>query len=103
MPATVIERATEGMELEPGQLGVPVEVVAIDGAGKHYVWLVKDAADGTALVHRVDVEVGEIVDDSIVVSRGLKQGQTIAAAGVHQLVEGQRVRPMADDIGTATR
>ncbi|MFO0875689.1 MAG: efflux RND transporter periplasmic adaptor subunit [Phycisphaerales bacterium] len=103
MPATVIERATEGMELEPGQLGVPVEVVAIDGAGKHYVWLVKDAADGTALVHRVDVEVGEIVDDSIVVSRGLKQGQTIAAAGVHQLVEGQRVRPMADDSGTATR
>lgn len=94
MPATVVESAVAGAQPNAGELSVPVEAVAIDGVGSAHVWLVNDQADGTALVRRTDVDLGELVDGEIVITRGVKSGQTIAAAGVHHLVDGQRVRPL---------
>ncbi|MCP4249166.1 MAG: efflux RND transporter periplasmic adaptor subunit [bacterium] len=95
MTATV-----EGYELSPpeGQgtaFAVPIDSVPVDGRGQHYVWVVHPADDRTAAVRRVDVRVGELVQDDILVLDGLEQGQRIAGAGVHLLQEGQRVRPFS--------
>jgi hypothetical protein len=46
-------------------------------------------------VHRVDVQVGEMVQDYILVLSGLGPGDRIALAGVSLLQEGQRVRPFS--------
>jgi multidrug efflux pump subunit AcrA (membrane-fusion protein) len=43
-------------------------------------------------VHRVDVELGELSGDSVVVERGLEPGDLIAASGANQLREGMQVR-----------
>jgi len=43
-------------------------------------------------VHRVNVEVGEMTADTIFIVGDLQKDARIAAAGVHSLHEGQRVR-----------
>jgi multidrug efflux system membrane fusion protein len=45
-------------------------------------------------VHRVDVKVGEMMQNEILVIEGLAKGDRIAAAGVHLLQEGRPVRPL---------
>lgn len=72
---------------------VPVYAVPIDGLGTYYVWKVTGADDkGVSTVRRVNVEVGELIADKVFVLTGLRQGDRIAAAGVHFLQEGQQVR-----------
>jgi len=71
---------------------VPADAVPVDSQGRYYVWRIEEHADGTGTVHRLDVEVGEMMGDKILVRKGLKQGDRIALAGVHLLQEGQRVR-----------
>lgn len=52
------------------------------------VWVI---ADGKATLRSVQVEsFGD--KDTVVISRGLKEGEAIATAGVHKLHEGQQVR-----------
>ena len=71
---------------------VPIDAVPIDGQGKYHVWLIRTESDGTHSVHRVDVKVGDMVHDDILILEGVKQGDRIATAGVHLLREGQQVR-----------
>lgn len=104
MTATIVEIALDDPDLRPGHEYLPLDVVATDGRGTRYVWRLREAdTPSEATVHRVDVEVGEIVGDSIVILKGVEPGQRIAAAGVHQLTEGQRVRPMVNERGATTR
>ena len=70
---------------------VPIETVPVDGVGQYYVWKVVQGAGDTWTVHRVDVRVGPMQKGTILVVEGLKQGDRIAAAGVHFLHEGQQV------------
>ncbi len=93
MTATIHEYQRETGNSGSAAYAVPLDAVPLDGQGAYFVWSVRDAGDGTATVHRVDVQVGEMVGDDILVSAGLKSGDRIALAGVHLLQEGQRVRP----------
>ena len=95
MTATVESFDRSPPEGQRAAFAVPIDAVPVDGRGQHYVWVVRSAEDGTGAVHRVDVQVGEMVQDDILVLDGLEQGQHIAAAGVHLLQEGQRVRPFS--------
>jgi RND family efflux transporter MFP subunit len=92
MTATITEYATTLPSASEAGIAVPLGLVPIDGVGQYYVWVVQEAKDGTAKVHRQNVKVGKMTDESILVLSGVKPGQRIAAAGVHLLEEDQPVR-----------
>ena len=60
-----------------------------DNEKQSYVWVV-DAEGGT--VARRPVSLGELANNGIVVTEGLKAGEWVAVTGVHSLKEGQKVR-----------
>ncbi len=95
MTATIREYRREPESSEAVAYAVPIDAVPIDDQGNYFVWVVKEAGDGTGTVHRVDVQVGDTVGSDILVRAGLKQGDRIALAGVHLLQEGQQVRPFS--------
>ena len=73
---------------------VPVESVFspadTDPANKEFaVWLVDQE---TMTVKRQAVTIGDLTDQGIKVTSGLKAGDVIAAAGVHSLLENTKVR-----------
>lgn len=94
MTATVIERTRTAPSPTAAPLTVPVASVAFDASNAPFVWLVDDSAGGVATVKRTRVAVGEVIGEQIGIASGLVRGQRIAAAGVHHLHEGQRVRPV---------
>ncbi|WP_198263740.1 efflux RND transporter periplasmic adaptor subunit [sulfur-oxidizing endosymbiont of Gigantopelta aegis] len=57
--------------------------------GKAAVWIF---SPDSAQVHLQTVDVLEYQYDSLLIQSGLKNGQTVVVAGVHQLYEGQTVR-----------
>ncbi len=94
MTATIIEYARESSTTTDSvAYAVPIEAVPVDGLGNYYVWSINEDSEGTGTVHRVDVQVGEMVGDDILVVEGVESGDRIALAGVHLLQEGQQVRP----------
>jgi multidrug efflux system membrane fusion protein len=92
MTATLETYLKEGATAEDAGYAVPIDAVPIDGLGQYYVWIVKQHDDGTGTVHRVNVTVGDMMGNDILVLEGIEQGDRIATAGVHVLQEGQRVR-----------
>jgi len=91
MPATVTETKPIGMGVVQGFM-LPMDAVPVDTAGIYFVWRLTGEQQGVFTTQRRDVEVGEITGNSIVVTRGVLQGDRIAVAGVHILKEGQQVR-----------
>ncbi len=67
--------------------------------GKAAVWVVDPA---TGKVQLVQVEVGEYVEDKVVIFSGLKPGDIVVRAGVHKLFAGEKVR-ISGDGATATQ
>jgi RND family efflux transporter MFP subunit len=91
MPATITE--TKPIEIKGGQgFFLPADAVPVDTAGQYFVWNLKEEQKDIFTVQRREVDIGEMVDDRIVVIKGVSEGERIAAAGVHILKEGQRVR-----------
>jgi len=78
---------------------VPVDAVPVDELGTYHVWKVVPDSSGRLSVHRVDVQVGEMVRNDIIVLSGLNKGDRIATAGVHFLREGQQVRLLDPEEG----
>lgn len=68
---------------------VPPSVVFADSGGRSLVWRIDRE---TMTVSAVEVEMGAMLDGSVVLTKGLASGDLIAASGVHRLHEGQRVR-----------
>jgi len=81
---------------EQAKIYVPITSVFKDPAGKdkQYVWLVKKGSS----VSKQVVSVGEMANSKIEISSGLMVGQRIVVAGVHYLVEGQKVKLVKDQI-----
>jgi len=71
---------------------VPIDAVPVDALGIYHVWKIATDSNDRRSVHRVDVQVGEMVQNDIIVLSGLSKGDRIATAGVHLLREGQQVR-----------
>ncbi len=66
-------------------MSVPSHVV-FEQAGQTYVWTVIDQT-----VHKTPVTLGTFVGNEVIVLDGLKAGDTVVAAGIHKLTEGQTV------------
>ena len=76
---------------------VPLDVVPVDGLGTYFVWILQELEGGIYQVARQDVTVGEMTGHQIVITSVVNKGDRIAAAGVHVLTEGQRVRLLSSD------
>ena len=72
-----------------------MNIVPVDGQGQYYVWVVKPEKGDVFTVHRVNVEVGTMTKDRVVVKGGIEKGDRVVTAGVHVLREDQRVRLLA--------
>jgi multidrug efflux pump subunit AcrA (membrane-fusion protein) len=79
--------------------GIPVPVAAVftdrESSG-NFLWVVDEA---TNTVTRRPVEVGELGDTGIPVTKGLEAGERIVTAGVSYLREGQKVKLMGGEGG----
>ena len=72
--------------------GVKIPAIAVlnDADGKSYVWVVDKKS---MTVKKTEVKIGPLSgSEDIVVTEGLKGGETIAVAGVTQLRDGMKVR-----------
>jgi RND family efflux transporter MFP subunit len=73
-------------------IAVPLQALQAEGGVTH-VWLVDPS---TQTVRRTRVQVVNAVGNEIVIGEGLKSGDVVVTAGVHQLKEGQKVRPLSE-------
>ena len=76
------------------QFLVPVTAVKSQADGKRIVWIISKNNKAA----RREVTVGPVTGASIIITGGLKTGETIATAGVHHIKEGMDVRPMGDNV-----
>jgi RND family efflux transporter MFP subunit len=74
------------------QLRLPLTALVQD-KGSTAVWLVENGA-----VRLVPVQLGGAAGNDIVVTGGLKPGQTVVTAGVNRLKNGQKVQILAGDV-----
>ncbi len=71
---------------------LPIDTVLEDKvSGEKYVWVV-NSSDQTA-IHRA-VRIGNLVGDLIEITNGLEAGDVIIVAGLDELGEGMKVRPL---------
>jgi RND family efflux transporter MFP subunit len=85
--AQVSDKAAAGTEA----IVIPAIAVLDDPGDKPYVWLLdKD----TSTARKVPVTIGRLEGSAkIIVTEGLKGGETLIIAGITQLEEGMKVRP----------
>ena len=70
---------------------VPPVAVAGDRAGR-FVFILDPGGDGFGIVHRRDVEVGELTTEGLEIMNGLQDDELLVTAGVSRIKDGQRVR-----------
>lgn len=68
---------------------VPVSAALADDDGKAFVWKVDPASNA---VSRAPVELGDLVDDRVLITSGLEEGDLVAISGVNQLRDDMVVR-----------
>ncbi len=86
----------DGRDSTP-RLIVPLSaIVRPPGGGAEYAVYVVDEQEGRSLVHRRPVKLGPILGNSVIVSEGLTQGQTIVVKGTTQIVDGEQVRVLSE-------
>ena len=71
---------------------IPVNAALADDSGKAFVWRV-DPASGS--VSRAPVELGDLIDDRVLITAGLEEGDLVAISGVNQLRDNMKVRALA--------
>ncbi len=72
---------------------LPVDAALADDAGKPFVWKLDPASKAVA---RAPVELGDLVDNRVKITSGLKEGDLVAVSGVNQLRDGMVVRVIDD-------
>lgn len=112
-PVTVIMEQPEDFKILPGMSGrvsgdPPPDMLAIQGAltvpvaatfavgEETFVWIIDPA---TNTVSKRKIRTGMVANTGIGVVDGLEPGEWVATAGVHFLVEGQKVRLMQSNEG----
>ncbi|MGH6624867.1 MAG: efflux RND transporter periplasmic adaptor subunit, partial [Burkholderiaceae bacterium] len=73
-------------------IALPLQALMSEGGATH-AWVVDPATD---TVRRTQVDVDNIAGNEVVVKGGLKAGDVIVTAGVHQLKDGQKVRILGE-------
>lgn len=74
-----------------GGISIPSAAVLSEGEGKTFAWKVDPAS---MTVTKVPVTVGPLSGESIQITSGLSEGDTIATSGVHHLRPGMKIREM---------
>ncbi|SIQ16773.1 membrane fusion protein, multidrug efflux system [Aquipseudomonas alcaligenes] len=74
-------------------LSVPLSALSAE-KGKPFVWVI-DAKESKVV--RTPVRVGSYGQERVSILEGLKEGDWVVAAGVHVLLDGQKVRPVDRD------
>lgn len=75
------------LDVRTNALTVPVKALVVEKGGA-YIFVVR--ADGTA--EKRFVELGPQQQNSVVVERGLAQGEKVVVEGQHKLTAGQKVK-----------
>lgn len=75
--------------LKEGIPVLPSAVFSTDDTQQSYVWTVDQS---TGAVSKKPVTVDRFTQHSVMITDGLAQGEWVVTAGVHSLVEGQKVR-----------
>ena len=78
-------------------IAVPLQALLAESGATH-AWVV-DPASHT--VRRTPVQIANVAGNEIVISEGLKAGDMIVTAGVHQLKDGQKVRLLSEALELA--
>ena len=100
MPSVKDHRILPGMSAEliaerklpvEDRLFIPANTVLEDTSGR-YVFLVKGAEDGTGLIERREVTVGQLTERGMEVTSGLSLGDQLVTAGMSQMTDGLKVR-----------
>ena len=71
---------------------IPVNAALADDSGKAFVWKVDPE---TGSVSRAPVELGDLIDDRVLITAGLEEGDMVAISGVSLLRDDMKVRPLA--------
>jgi membrane fusion protein, multidrug efflux system len=91
--AALIEVGAEGAADAAAPVLIPLAAVAATAEGEPTVWVVDPESDR---VSRRNIQTGAIDGADVAVLSGLAPGERIVTAGVHSLLEGMRVHPLAD-------
>lgn len=89
MPADVTFNLTNGEST--GALIVPANAVAKDPQGT-YVYVVQPTEDHFGVVHKRQVEIGELTSRGFELISGLDQGDMVVTAGLDKMYDGLKVR-----------
>jgi RND family efflux transporter MFP subunit len=71
------------------EVSLPARAVVADGQSQPMVWIV---APDTSMVESRAVTLGELGGDQVIVTDGLRNGETVAISGMTQLSPGMKVR-----------
>ena len=72
---------------------------AIEGQGiSQYVYILSPETDGTGIVEKREVAVGELTNSGLEITSGVSDGELLITAGIHSLTEGQRVRMFSEKV-----
>lgn len=89
---TEIGQSARVFALQQGKVSLAVPLPALyEKDGKPALWVVDPA---TSTVHLRPVVVGAYGEAEVPVLSGLETGEWVVAAGVHLLIEGQRIKPI---------
>lgn len=91
MTANVILPSDSGRD---GALLVPASAV-FESQGRSAVWVMQAEGELVKPVLRA-VSVAQYREDGVLLSGGVKAGETIAVAGAHKIVAGQPLKPVAE-------
>jgi RND family efflux transporter MFP subunit len=78
-------------EAKASKIVAPVNTVSEDQTGR-FVYTVTQEEDGSALVHRKAVTVGELTDEGLEILEGLQDGELIVTAGISKLSDSIKVK-----------
>ncbi len=87
-PGMVCTAAIKGLEKGSGPV-VPNEAVLVDETGRNYVYVL-DAAGAKASVRAV--KLGQLLQNGLRITEGLKAGELVVVSGQHKLVDGAAVQ-----------
>ncbi len=83
---------------ERSAIFVPLVAVGEDSEGR-FAFVLEADSDGTGVVRRRAVTVGELTGEGLEVTSGLTVGEVVVTAGVRRLGDGQRVLASAETAG----
>ena len=89
--------ATELDFIPQQQAIIPVQALEYSGT-KRYVYLV----DPQQKVHRTLVELGERIDNNVVINKGLKTGDRIVVQGLVNMRDGITIKDITPAVGVAS-